>query len=206
MPRVSAAYTDTRIREITEAGYRVFARRGFAEATMQEIAEEAGLSVGALYQYFKGKDEIVVAAGQYVRERHLGMLDVAFAEAESPEQAIASVMQRALGALGDPEYLYRFRNLVSLWAEAPRNERIAAALRDTAEAVAARLALPWADVQAHSGLPQGVNPEDVAHVMMTMREGLAVMLLSGIPVDLDAFIRIATIMTNSLLAPSREHS
>lgn len=205
MPRVSAAYTDTRIREITEAGYRVFARRGFAEATMQEIAEEAGLSVGALYQYFKGKDEIVVAAGQYVRERHLGMLDVAFAEADSSEKAIASVTERTLGALGDPEYLYRFRNLVSLWAEAPRNERIAAALRETAEAVAARLAVPWTDVQSTSGLPEGVKPEDIAHVMMAMREGLAVMLLAGIPVDLNAHIRIATLMTGSLLAATEEH-
>jgi AcrR family transcriptional regulator len=203
---VPAAYTDTRIREITEAGYRVFARRGFAEATMQEIATEAGLSVGALYQYFKGKDEIVVAAGQFVRERHLGMIDRAFADAGSAEEAIDSVTRHALGALGDPDNLYRFRNLVSLWAEAPRNDRIASALRETAEAAAERLSVPWRDIQSHSGLPEGVEAGDIAHVMMAMREGLAVMLLAGVPVDIEACIHIAMLMTRALLLPAKENS
>jgi AcrR family transcriptional regulator len=165
---------------------------------MQEIAEEAGLSVGALYQYFKGKDEIVVAAGQYVRERHLGMIDGVFADTANAEEAIESIMRHALGALGDPDYLYRFRNLVSLWAEAPRNERIAAALRETADTVAPRLVKPWADVQAEGRLAVGIEPRDVAHVMMAMREGLAVMLLAGIRVDLEACIRVAMLMTRGL--------
>lgn len=39
----------------------VFARRGFSEARMDDIVAASGLSKGALYWYFKSKDEIIAA-------------------------------------------------------------------------------------------------------------------------------------------------
>ncbi len=38
---------------------RVIARRGTAAATMQEIAEEAGVAKGTIYLYFRDRDELV---------------------------------------------------------------------------------------------------------------------------------------------------
>jgi AcrR family transcriptional regulator len=40
---------------------KIFSRKGYASARMDEIAEEAELSVGILYWYYKGKIEIVLA-------------------------------------------------------------------------------------------------------------------------------------------------
>ena len=51
----------TRKRQILEAALRVFSKRGFHKAPMDEIAEEAHLSKGALYWYFKSKDAIMQA-------------------------------------------------------------------------------------------------------------------------------------------------
>lgn len=56
-PDVSAE----RKNQILEAALRVFARRGFYKARMDDIAEEAHLSKGALYWYFRGKDAILQA-------------------------------------------------------------------------------------------------------------------------------------------------
>jgi AcrR family transcriptional regulator len=53
--------TDERKRQILAAAATAFARAGFAEARMDDIAAEAGLSKGALYLYFRSKDEIVAA-------------------------------------------------------------------------------------------------------------------------------------------------
>jgi AcrR family transcriptional regulator len=50
----------TRTREIGDATLRVVARRGLDGATMQEIADEAGLAKGTLYLYFENRDELVV--------------------------------------------------------------------------------------------------------------------------------------------------
>jgi AcrR family transcriptional regulator len=45
--------------KILEAARRLIARDGFAAATMRAIAEEAGLSTGAIYHYYKCKEEVL---------------------------------------------------------------------------------------------------------------------------------------------------
>ncbi len=54
--------TEFRTAEILEAAYRVFAERGFDEATMAEIARAAGVAKGTLYLYYPSKQEIYEAA------------------------------------------------------------------------------------------------------------------------------------------------
>jgi len=48
-----------RVQSIQEAAIRVIARKGMASATMQEIAEEAGVAKGTIYLYFRDRDELV---------------------------------------------------------------------------------------------------------------------------------------------------
>ncbi len=50
----------TRQRILTAAAH-VFAEHGYAAGTTNRIAERAGVSIGSLYQYFPGKDAILVA-------------------------------------------------------------------------------------------------------------------------------------------------
>src|SRR4051812_15961897 len=47
--------------ELLTAALRVFARRGYREAGVDEIAAEAGYSKGALYWHFPGKEELLTA-------------------------------------------------------------------------------------------------------------------------------------------------
>jgi AcrR family transcriptional regulator len=51
--------SEFRIQSIQEATMRVIARKGMAAATMQEIADEAGVAKGTLYLYFRDRDELV---------------------------------------------------------------------------------------------------------------------------------------------------
>jgi len=48
-----------RIQSIQQATMRVIARKGMAAATMQEIADEAGVAKGTIYLYFRDRDELV---------------------------------------------------------------------------------------------------------------------------------------------------
>ena len=50
---------DFRVQTIQDAAMRVIARKGMAAATMQEIAEEAGVAKGTIYLYFRDRDELV---------------------------------------------------------------------------------------------------------------------------------------------------
>ena len=49
---------ERRRQQILSAAKSLFAKRGFHQTTMEEIAKEAELSPGTLYLYFKSKDEL----------------------------------------------------------------------------------------------------------------------------------------------------
>jgi TetR/AcrR family fatty acid metabolism transcriptional regulator len=48
---------------ILKAATTVFSQRGYSEATISEIAREAGVSDASVYQHFAGKEELFVAVG-----------------------------------------------------------------------------------------------------------------------------------------------
>jgi len=52
--------SEERRNQILDAASEVFAEKGFQKARMDDIAEKASLSKGALYWYFKNKDSIVI--------------------------------------------------------------------------------------------------------------------------------------------------
>ncbi|MGP3769825.1 TetR/AcrR family transcriptional regulator [Streptomyces sp. SDT5-1] len=61
MPKVSQAHLDARRQQIVDAARARFAEVGFARTSMPDIVRASGLSTGAIYRYFKSKDEIVTA-------------------------------------------------------------------------------------------------------------------------------------------------
>jgi AcrR family transcriptional regulator len=61
MPRVTQAHLDARRQQIIDAARARFASHGFARTSMPDLVEASGLSIGAIYRYFKGKDQIVAA-------------------------------------------------------------------------------------------------------------------------------------------------
>ena len=56
MPKVSDAHVEARRQQILEAASACFARQGFHQTSVQDICKEAGLSAGAVYRYFPGKE------------------------------------------------------------------------------------------------------------------------------------------------------
>ena len=76
---------------VLKAAAQVFARRGYAGATTNHIAERAGVSVGSLYEYFPSKDALLVA----LMEAHL-------AEGETVlQEAAAQIAARGVRDLAD---------------------------------------------------------------------------------------------------------
>jgi AcrR family transcriptional regulator len=67
-PRKNASQQRSRatVDALVEATARILVKEGFDKASTNRIAEVAGVSVGSLYQYFPGKEALVVA----VIERH----------------------------------------------------------------------------------------------------------------------------------------
>jgi AcrR family transcriptional regulator len=58
MARSSANAAEKR-RVILDAAVRVFARQGFNQCRVSDIADEAGVAYGLVYHYFRSKDEVL---------------------------------------------------------------------------------------------------------------------------------------------------
>jgi AcrR family transcriptional regulator len=74
MPRVSQAHELQVRQRIVRAALQVFAARGFHRATMQDIVRQSGLSVGAIYTYFKSKDELILAGCDLITDQEMAAL------------------------------------------------------------------------------------------------------------------------------------
>lgn len=70
----SAKYEQRRL-EVFRAAARTFNRLGFHIATLDDVAEELGVTKPALYYYAKSKDELLFACGQMALDALDGALD-----------------------------------------------------------------------------------------------------------------------------------
>lgn len=66
--------SDERRGQILDTAEDVFAKRGFDGTTIDDIAQRAGLSKGAVYWYFKKKDDIIAALLERVFRRSIKAL------------------------------------------------------------------------------------------------------------------------------------
>ena len=92
--------TPDRRRELTktaliEAATEVFARRGFAGASMEEIAETAGFTRGAIYFNFGSKEDLLLAVVDRYNSKVLGAFESVLDEGKTlpPEQRAAAAGQ-----------------------------------------------------------------------------------------------------------------
>ena len=61
--------------KISQAAVRVFSREGFHRARMKSIAQEAGVAVGTIYNYFKDKDDLLLSVFENGIRVRMGFLE-----------------------------------------------------------------------------------------------------------------------------------
>src|SRR3954470_4395735 len=74
MPRVTQQHEQEVRDRIVRAALQVFAEHGFHRATMQDIVRASGLSVGAIYTYFKSKSDLILAGCDLITDQELAQL------------------------------------------------------------------------------------------------------------------------------------
>lgn len=99
--------------KIIRAALKLFVKEGIDAATTREIAEEAGVSEGALYRHYKGKDELAIALFMETHNRLAEMIGEALNVDGSLEDKVRSVVT-AYCSLADEDWLLFSFHLVSL--------------------------------------------------------------------------------------------
>jgi len=91
MPKVSQEHSDARRRQIIDAAFQCFARKGFHQTSMRDIYQQAGLSPGAVYHYFDSKDAIIQASFEFDYERSRDLFEAA-AASDDPLKALMELL------------------------------------------------------------------------------------------------------------------
>ena len=115
-----------------EAATEVFARRGYAAASVEEIADEAGFSHGAVYSNFSGKEDLFLAVyRERILRRQVEILETHHDAATPAEGAAAAADQWMARVREDPEYFLLFLEFV---LHAARHEEVRTAFADAPRA------------------------------------------------------------------------
>jgi AcrR family transcriptional regulator len=140
MPKVSEEHRLARREQILVAASRCVAREGFHKTTMADVIREAGLSAGAVYGYFKGKNDIIRA----IAERSIGQVPYLLhdlldrSEPVHPVDAVEVFLHR-MTALVEETGGDLPRVGVQAWAEAARDPELHALAAEQMGAVRSAL-------------------------------------------------------------------
>ena len=132
MPRVSAAHEQEVRERIVSAAIRVFTERGYG-ATIQDVVRDSGLSVGAIYTYFKSKEELFLACCEMMTSGSLETLGHMIAGKATTAERLETATRFYIDSIDTaPEGGPGLVTLVQAWAVAegepphPRDARAAA--------------------------------------------------------------------------------
>jgi AcrR family transcriptional regulator len=196
VPKVTEEHVEARRRQILSAAMRCFAREGFHRTTMQDIFREADLSPGAVYSYFKGKDELIgaIIAGlmSFVAERsHLFSEPLPDGRMRRPGEALVELVD-AFGEVELGSVEERARIFPHLVGEQQRNPHLNAAVRQGLELLRAGFASLARAAQERGELDPAVDPEHFGRLPLSLMQGLFIQLaVYGDELDVEGYVQAA---------------
>ena len=174
--RLTQAEAKERTRQqLLAAAARVFAEKGFAGASLEEIAERAGYSTGAVYYNFSGKEELfleLIRSGwsRQIKRRTETVTQV-FAEAADsggdPFDALSAFVAGRSDREGDVSPL-----VGEFWLYAVRHPEAIDLVASKLSEQDRGLEPVIAGAMERYGTPEGISPAELTLVAMSLFEGL----------------------------------
>ncbi|MEU4812902.1 TetR family transcriptional regulator [Nocardia fluminea] len=199
MPRLSRAESVLRTRAaLLTAAEEVFADKGFAEATLDDIAERAGFSRGAVYANFANKTELFLALLddwlQLEIDSRLRLND----PSHTPQQDIDALAGHGGNRFADSK---RFLLLIEFRLYALRHPEVAQRLRDYDRASTDWFAAVIEEVAVASQIPLPAPVRQIALLVLALEHGIATLAHTDPErVPHEAFLDSLTLLNRALTA------
>jgi len=175
-----------RRRQILRAAERVFDRHGYAGATVEQVAVEAGLAKGSIYNYFKSKEDLFKAIFlEVVSEAH-AQVDKRLAGTLPAGRKIEMLLDYWFSALAHHNRIGRL--VLEFWAAAARQGRtgqLPAIFRNVYAQSREKIANVIAEGIASGQFRAGMNTPVAASLIMAILDGIEIqsILEMGIEVN-----------------------
>jgi AcrR family transcriptional regulator len=205
VPRVSAAREQEVRDRILDAAARVFAEKGYHSSTIADVVRESGLSVGAIYTYFSGKDELIRLTCEDIASRGLDELAARLAPATTTAERLAIAIRLYVESIDEYDGAPGQISLVQAWAEADREPVVREMLVGRRERLAGAGQLLLRQGVINGELPATLDVDAVTRGILALLDGLMLQRIEAgdayRPADLE---RRATAIVELLLAGSPE--
>ncbi|MBB3178748.1 TetR/AcrR family transcriptional regulator [Variovorax sp. Sphag1AA] len=175
MPKINDEQREERRSQILEAAWNCFHRYGIHSTTMEDIIKESKLSAGAMYRYFKGKDDIIFEAirGSLT---DLGAVLGPVVESESsagPAEFVGQVVE-AIAKYSKRNDFHLSSLAVHGWSEAQRNEAVRVMVRDFYLLFRERVRARVTHWQKAGVVAKNVSPDEMAMTLQSLILGFVV--------------------------------
>lgn len=166
---------ESRKQLIIEAACACFLRKGYHQTGVRDIAAEAGISLGNLYNHFAGKDA-VLAEIALLEAQQLAPFVTHLRAAADPAEAVMGFVAAYLDYAARPQHALMTLELV---AESVRNPAIAQTFGANREGLLAALSGLLAAGAASGRLRRLARPDETARLVLDLVEGHALRAVLG---------------------------
>jgi AcrR family transcriptional regulator len=172
MPRVSAAHEQEVRDRIVASAIRVFTDRGYG-ATIQDVVRDSGLSVGAIYTYFKSKEELFLECCEVMTSGSLETLGAMLAGQTTTAERLATATAFYLDSIDEaPEGGPGLVTLVQAWAVADGEPRIREMLARRRERFVGAGQVLLREGIARGELPPWLDVDATARAYISLLDGM----------------------------------
>jgi AcrR family transcriptional regulator len=186
MPKVSDEHRESRRQQILDAARACILDHGLEAVSMEMIIARSGLSTGAVYRYFKGKDEIIAAA---VSDAMAGILAAIGPVLEAPQPGtpsdlvhnlLSAITTYARSGVGAAAGIDRMPVAIHGWSYVQTTPHLKDLVQDRLRAIRDRtmdIAKQW---QADGTIAHDADPDAVAQLIQSICLGfMAQRVLTG---------------------------
>ena len=172
MPRVSAAHEQEVRERIVVAATRVFGTKGYQGATIADVVRESGISVGAIYTYFSGKDELFRQSCDLISAQGLDELAVRLAPATTTAERLTIAIALYIETIDQYGDAPGQISLVQAWAEADREPGVRDMLARRRERLVGAAQMLLHQGVASGELPAWMDVDAVSRAFLALLDGL----------------------------------
>jgi AcrR family transcriptional regulator len=178
MPKVVPEYKEEAKSRILDAANKVFAEKGYHEATMDDIAKRLGVSKGAIYLYFSSKEDLFEAMCKTAPQAFKEILFSSFGDEANPIQSATQFFDKMLKlSASNPGLSFE------ILAEASRNPSLKRILKQNHEEYERVLTSFLAEGRKRKIVGDNLDIRPLANALIALWNGLETLLVSGLPVD-----------------------
>lgn len=172
MPKVTDEHRAARRQQILMATLRCVAVEGLHRTTMADVIRESGLSAGAVYGYFKSKNDLILAIAEF----GLALMDTELrglakdGNVPSPDE-VTRQLTRAIVRQAESQEIDITKVVIAVWAEAVRDEGVRAIVSERIRTLRDSYAGLVSAQQAAGLVDPDADPLHVTQVMVGMLPG-----------------------------------